>query len=371
MKTLLFITHIHDLSNPNSGGAIRTSNLLRQLSVRYRVYIFCPRLTRTSDTIDVLNITPWWLHYFSKLTQTRGFTTILNQLERISLKIIRSSFKSFETLCIQQHINTGYDIVIFDTSHQYKTGLLKNNRSKFWLSAHNVDSELDTKNFKLRSKEKKLGKFFDGVIACTHSDVRRLKALSLANAQARYLVWENGTQEIDLPSDLKKPEFDLIFVGSLGYVPNEQGLRWFCDEILPKLIEAMPSIRCKIIGKRGDKKFEEYLVKQKSVHLAVNVPSVSPFYFNSKIAIVPLLSGSGSRLKIPEALVHGCPVVSTKIGAEGVASKTNGLYLADTTDQFADTITNLLREDICRNTIKNGTDRYKWNQTLKTHELDA
>ena len=109
------------------------------------------------------------------------------------------------------------------------------------------------------------------------------------------------------------PPHDLLFVGNLSYRPNVDAAWWLCRSILPELgattvalVGSAPVPDVRLLG------------EMTGVTLTADVPSVAPWYEASKIAVVPLRGGAGSRTKILEAWAHGMPVVTTSIGAEGI-----------------------------------------------------
>lgn len=150
-------------------------------------------------------------------------------------------------------------------------------------------------------------------------------------------------QEVDSLESI--PEIDLLFVGTLGYEPNIQGLKWFKDNVLERL---SPDVRVGIVG--ANPPLELTNLEDKRLLVFPNVDSVTPYYQKAKVAIVPLLSGSGTRTKIIEAWAHGIPVVSTSFGADGIDVDGSGL-VANTPGQFAKACLSLLSDPRLRKEI--------------------
>lgn len=129
---------------------------------------------------------------------------------------------------------------------------------------------------------------------------------------------------------------DFLMIGTLRYFPNSDAAAYFCRDILPRLgtIGAAPP-RVAIVGRSPPPEVEA-LANLPGVRVHGNVPEVAPFYASAEVAIVPIRAGGGSRIKILEAFAHGVPVVSTSVGAEGLAVA-NGrhLLIADGAEEFA------------------------------------
>jgi glycosyltransferase involved in cell wall biosynthesis len=139
-------------------------------------------------------------------------------------------------------------------------------------------------------------------------------------------------------------EQSLVFSGNLEYHPNQQAVRFFYREIWPALRSRWPKLRWRILGKNPRGVFRE-VAGDPRIELTGPVPEAIPELSQSQIAIVPVLAGSGTRVKILEAWAAGLPVVSTSIGAEGLqASAGLHLLLADTPADFAASISRLLED---------------------------
>ncbi len=111
-----------------------------------------------------------------------------------------------------------------------------------------------------------------------------------------------------------KPRF--YHIGSMSWMPNEEGIRWFVDEVLPKTVEKVPDFVYHLAGRS----MPEWLTTMKNPHVDVigEVPDAKEFVTNHDVAIVPLLSGSGIRIKIIESMALGKTVITTRVGAEGI-----------------------------------------------------
>ena len=111
-----------------------------------------------------------------------------------------------------------------------------------------------------------------------------------------------------------KPKF--YHLGSMNWMPNEEGIRWFINEVLPKTVEKVPDFVYHLAGRN----MPEWLTAMNDPHVDVvgEVPDAKAFVANHDVAIVPLLSGSGIRIKIIESMAMGKTVITTRVGAEGI-----------------------------------------------------
>ena len=111
-----------------------------------------------------------------------------------------------------------------------------------------------------------------------------------------------------------KPKF--YHIGSMNWMPNEEGIRWFINEVLPKTVEKVPDFVYHLAGRN----MPEWLTAMNDPHVDVvgEVPDAKAFVADHDVAIVPLLSGSGIRIKIIESMAMGKTVITTRVGAEGI-----------------------------------------------------
>lgn len=155
--------------------------------------------------------------------------------------------------------------------------------------------------------------------------------------------------ERNYPQPDHPPGAELVFVGSLDWGPNLDGLDWFARRVLPRIRQEQPGCRLAIVGKNPGAAATaiERLAPEISVH--GDVPDVRPYLWGAKAAIVPLHAGGGTRLKIYEAMGAGVAQVSTTIGAEGLdVSDGADILLADTEEAFAGACVRLLKDDVFR-----------------------
>ena len=150
------------------------------------------------------------------------------------------------------------------------------------------------------------------------------------------------------------PEPTAIFVGTLNYPPNVEGLRWFNQHVAPLLLHRHPQFRLLVAGRNPSPATTRELTRHAFIELHADSDNLSRLYERSNLSIVPLLSGGGTRIKLLEAAAFGLPSVSTSIGAEGLESLHSRCYWpGDTASDFANNMMRCFAEPAKRHEISN------------------
>lgn len=138
---------------------------------------------------------------------------------------------------------------------------------------------------------------------------------------------------------------NLVFTGSMDWLPNHDAINWFINDILPTIRHEVPDVSLTVVGRDPFPELRELARRYPNITVTGRVPDVRPLMKNAAVYVVPIRIGGGTRLKIYEAMAMGLPVVSTTIGAEGLALK-NGeeILLHDDAENFANTVIELLRD---------------------------
>lgn len=207
-----------------------------------------------------------------------------------------------------------------DFSYVRNLGLL---RSAPWYGAKLLDY-LDVA--KMWAWERTDPRRFSFIVRCSAEDRARIPA-------ANIVVIPNGAE---VPREVKRaPRPRILFVGYLGYAPNRQGMEWFLRAVWPIVRRGVPRAELDIVGLEPSAALlAAHGTEGVSVHGFIE--DLTPLYERAALSIVPLLAGSGTRLKILEALGRAVPVVSTTLGAYGIdAGRAQGLERADAAESFA------------------------------------
>jgi glycosyltransferase involved in cell wall biosynthesis len=164
----------------------------------------------------------------------------------------------------------------------------------------------------------------------------------------------------------------LVFTGSMDWLPNEDAILYFVDAILPLIKQQLPAVSLEVVGRSPSRKLQALAETEKSVRLTGWVEDIRPFVARGAACIVPLRIGGGTRLKIFEAMAMKKAVISTSVGAEGLpVSSGENILLADTPNDFADSVVSLLRDPSRRQRLGTAArtlvqENYSWPRVAET-----
>lgn len=137
----------------------------------------------------------------------------------------------------------------------------------------------------------------------------------------------------------------LVFTGSMDWLPNEDAIRFFTEQILPRIRVQVPDVKVTVVGRNPFPSLLQLAEQDPAVTVTGRVEDVRPYMDRAAVYIVPIRIGGGTRLKIYEAMAMEKPMVSTTIGAEGLpVVDGEDLLLADTPEAFAEAVTRLFQD---------------------------
>ena len=259
----------------------------------------------------------------------------LNLFTRRSYHVERFISKDFKARLAELLQKEQFDVVQLEMLYMtpYVETIREHSKAVIVLRAHNVEHKIweriakETKFFIKRWYISHLAKTLkeyeltaletvDGVAAITRKD-------------AAYFRKYCSKPIIDIPYGVYPEEFTpnseieghprFYHIGSMNWMPNEEGIRWFIDEVLPKTVEKVPTFVYHLAGRN----MPEWLTQLNNPNVDVigEVPDAKAFVAENDVAIVPLLAGSGIRIKIIESMAMGKTVITTRVGAEGILYK--------------------------------------------------
>lgn len=195
-----------------------------------------------------------------------------------------------------------------------------------WLSKHLQWLHIPA----LRSAESRAAKLATRTLVCSEVDQVRLQRQAGVGSVS---VLPNS---VAVPAQVPLPEAPVfLFIGTYAYEPNVRAAEWLIDSIWPRIIAAVPNATLLIAGNHPES-IRQFKSPPLGVEFTGFVADLGELYARTRVVVCPVLSGSGTRVKLVEAAAHARPAVSTTIGAEGLAFK-NGqeILLADEPEAFA------------------------------------
>ncbi|MCY3799346.1 MAG: glycosyltransferase family 4 protein [Chloroflexi bacterium] len=207
----------------------------------------------------------------------------------------------------------------------------------------------------------------DATIAVSEEDC----AFLVNHGGAPVYVMANGIRAADYapPPDNMRERRQLVFSGKMDYRPNVDAIEWFYRAVFPQARRDFPDCKLVIVGRNPHHRLM-MLADDEDVHVTGWVESVAHYLHSATVYIAPLRMGSGTRLKILQAMAAGCAVVSTSIGAAGLHDDVRGaIVVADEAEAFARAITHLLEDENCRRELGARAQervgaRYDWSALI-------
>jgi len=208
----------------------------------------------------------------------------------------------------------------------------------------------------------------DAVIAVSAEDAAALQMLA---PQRPVYVVPNGITVSDYESSEASVDLGphaLVFTGKMDYRPNVDAVQWFAEQVLPGVQAAIPDAALYIVGQRPHGSLQA-LAEEPSIHVTGFVASVQPFLHAAAAYVAPLRMGSGTRLKLLEAMAAGCAIVATPAAASGLNQDLlDALLLASEPDEFAQAIIRVLEQPDLRARLgeaaREQVKAYDWSAIL-------
>ena len=375
---------------PDHGHHIRTLYVLQHLAEHHHVHFvgFGKTENDSISTTQLENIcasAKIFLPLYTKNIFCLFYILLKSVFKGLPFQVYRYLDKKAKRYITQQIEERGIDFVYFDMLHLavYRKYI---QHLPCYLTNHNVESlrlvrRADVEKnllkklaFKLQSIllarfEKKACPKFEKCIVVSEYDRKEL--LSLCKYD-NFMVVPNGV-DIDYfkPVNSNPKKRSLVWTGGMSGAYNRDAVEFFIKEIWPFLTKTIPDISVTFVGKNPPNILIERAKSDHRVQLAGYVDDVRPFMQRNNIFIAPLRSGSGTKIKVLNAMAMGMPVVTTSIGAEGIEAKAGvDIIIADEPLDFANQISILFKDkDLCkklgqnaRNTVKK---KYDWPIILK------
>lgn len=346
---------------PTDGGAQAIHNTTRGL-LENNVDVHVFSINPSRNYVDVSSLPTEYLEStnFTSVdvnTQIKRSALLLNLFKKDSYFIQRFKSIEFERKLIDFLSKSEYDIIQLEHLYlfPYLDVIRKHSTAKVVYRPQNIEFviwERYLKNIKNPAKKwfiqvatKRLKKFektesgkADGIIALTKEDASVLRAFTKDKPVIEIPMGFDFGALSNFNFHEQYDDFPIFYhLGSMDWLPNEEAIRWFIDEILPLVIQKIPDIKIHIAGRN----MQNYFLDKKSKNLEVAGEIRNPIDYqkNKAIMIVPLISGSGIRAKIVEGIALGKTIITTTIGAQGMKyTDGDNILIADTPEEFVEQI---------------------------------
>ena len=340
------------------GGALRTASLLHYLALHYTVDLIVFRQPGAPDPVQ--DLPPGLVRRVVVIDLPANRRSLAAKALRNAVRVARSipplvdRFAGFEKQIGRAIGDQTYQVGVVEHSWCAPyAGLLSKVCEKTVLNLHNIESVLHERCAQTEagpaglahrvfreaslSLERKWLPRFSVVLATSPMDAVLARAIAPA---ARVAVYPNSIPLASLPE--RTDENAIIFSGNMEYHPNRSAVRYFRHDIWPRLRDRWPGLVWRLVGKNAAA-VRPFTSGDTRIEVRGEVEDAVAELARARVAVVPLLAGSGTRLKILEAWAAGTAVVSTSLGAEGLPARDGEhLLLADTPAAFADAVSRLL-----------------------------
>lgn len=389
MRVLMLTIELPYLTG-GGGGNLRQYHMIRELSRRHEIWLvsaalpwemekvaevapFCERLEIVPHRFRFRPPKRRWHYWLNRVTYLRSpypfeverFQHLLAEFRRRVellcregtpevLDVEQSNIAHWGSLVPRQlpRVLVMYD-VLTDVA-RLKLGLRRPWREKL------VDR---IEHLKTRRYERRHLRDYGALVVVSDADLALVRALAPG---ASVSVVPNGVDTgYFVPGGAADDGANLVFTGSMGHPPNEDGVLYFGSQIYPLIKARRPEVRFCVVGRSPSERVLS-LNGCDGITVTGEVPDVRPYLQRAAVVVVPLRFGGGTRLKILEALAMGKAVVSTRLGAAGLGVEdSRDLLLADEPEGFADAVVGLLGDPQRRAQLgQRGRDlvetRYEW-----------
>lgn len=323
----------------DKGGRIRTYQMLRALSRDHEItYLSLDDCTGPAEATTLA------MEYCSELLtvpfhpppprSARFYSALArNLVSRLPYPIARYRSPAFSARLARLLAERDFEVVVCDFLFS-TVNLVPLPSSPSVLFQHNVEAEIwrrrmEVANGGIRrayftSQWRRMEKF--EAVACRQFDV--IAAVSESDAahfRDRYGVSDVVTIPTGVDTEYFRPdetffreEKHIVFTGSMDWMPNQDGITFFVEQVMPRLRQRLGKVRLTVVGRSPTPHLLALAERDGDIVVTGRVPDVRPYLNRATAAVVPLRVGGGTRLKIYEAMAMECPVVSTTIGAEGL-----------------------------------------------------
>ena len=355
---------------PKDGGSIASFRLAEGLAAGgHEVHLLAMNTSKHFIEESIIkgyekkNITIRTSYVNTRINPFRALSNLL--FSRLPYNAVRFISRDFREKLITSLISINPDIIILENLYPalYLKDIRSTSISPVVYRAHNVESEIwqraacnarSLRKWYLKILARRIKRFetgilnkYDFLVPITERDALSLN--KLGNTKPVYVL-PTGFPLSGKPSAMTDSTGSKIaHLGALDWLPNQEGLLWFIEKVLPRLRKIYPDIEFHLAGRNAP----QWLEKRISVDGVIyhgEITDARKFIESHQIHIVPLFSGSGMRIKILEAMALGKTIVTTSLGTEGIDTRNDqNILIADNVDDFTERVLKGLEDPVfCR-----------------------
>jgi glycosyltransferase involved in cell wall biosynthesis len=356
----------------DTGGKIRTLNIFARLAERAEVHVVS-LADRGKDAAAIgemrrvfASFTPVFWKEAPKFSPAFYAEFLASRLSRFPYFLAKYCVPGFREAAESQFARQSCDLMVCDflqsavallDSPVRPRVIFEHNveyliRKQHWVSETNLLRKrlLRAEWEKARAIEARVCQSFDHVLAVSEQDQQTFaQEFGIAHATA---LPTGVNIEYFRPQHVQPRPGNVVFVGSMDWYPNQDGIAWFVREVYPHILREVGNASLTVVGRNPSPRLRELQANEPSVEVTGTVSDVRPYLAHAEVVIVPLRIGGGTRLKIFEAMAMARAVVSTSLGAQGLpVVPGREILLEDTPEGFARAVVALLNDPQRREAI--------------------
>jgi glycosyltransferase involved in cell wall biosynthesis len=371
---------------PTAGNRIRTLNLVLRLARRHRILFIAHRNAEAEEanrflgekgiqTVLVNRTIPpkSGLSFYARLVANLA-SPLPYSVASHSSEALRNAVRALpdrQRIDLWQAEATALIDALEDLDGAPKVVIAHNVESLIWQRYYEVESN-PLKRWYIKQQWRKFERYEHRALAAAS------RVVAVSAQDARLIRERFGGQRVDVVDNgIDRSYFEavqanrdprqILFLGGFDWRPNRDAVELLLDQVFPAVRAAEPSARLCLVGRRPPETLVRRVSTMTGVDLHADVPDVRPYLAQSGVMVVPLRIGGGSRLKILEALATGLPVVSTRVGAEGLELVAGREYIAaDEPEAIARELLSCMRDPepalaMAERSKRFVLDRYDWD----------
>ncbi len=369
------------------GGQIRTLEMLKRLHTRHEIHYVALERGDTARASEYCSYAyPIEHRVPAKNTPAFGWQLINGLISELPVVVSRYQSPAMKRKIEELSRQEKFDQVICDFlfpapnipdlascvlfQHNVEAVIWKRHAENAPTAAHRWYFDLQAR--RMKAYESEVCGAVKSVVAVSEIDAARMR--KDYRPQRVDAIPTGVDLEYFTPHGATPRSSDLVFLGSMDWMPNIDGAEWFVREVLPLIRKRKPDCTVVLAGRQPARAVLDLASADSRIQVTGTVPDVRPYLWGATASIVPLRIGGGTRLKIFESMAAGVPVVSTTIGAEGLPVQDGvEIHIADQPEAFAEHCLELIESGAVRDRMANAgrelvMSRFSWEAVSREFE---